>query len=106
MTPVKWCIHYEDGSTFSNNDGRFQDAPAFGVLAVVCDKDEMVLGGDLAGLVDYLVRVGIVKFGRMTDNQTYTCVMTPVRKDPYPGLGFERVINERCDYYWWMGELR
>lgn len=103
---VKWRIHYEDGSTFSSEDGTFQQAPSFGVLCVVCDKDELVLGGDIVGLIDYLCRIGLVKFGRMTDNQTYECIMNPVRNDKYPTLGYDRIINEGNDYYWWMGDLK
>lgn len=102
---VKWRIHYEDGSTFSNEDGTFQQAPSFGVIAVMCDKDELVLGGDITGLIDYLCRVGIVKFGRMTSNHTFDTITRPVLNEPDPELGFNRVVNFGVSYYWWMGDL-
>jgi hypothetical protein len=32
---VRWVIHYSDGSTFSDEDGQPEDAPAFGVVCIV-----------------------------------------------------------------------
>ncbi len=34
-----WRIYYADGSTFGDEDGAMEQAPAFGVLAVVCDPE-------------------------------------------------------------------
>lgn len=40
MLPIKsWRIYYADGSTFSNKDGTWAEAPPFGVQCVVYYHD-------------------------------------------------------------------
>ena len=97
-----WKIHYEDGSTFSNEDGSFRDAPFFGVLGVVCDSDEWH-SVDFAGLLDYLMQVGIVKLGRLSSNEVYHKVMTKARNDS--DFSPDRCVYERNDYYVYMGAI-
>lgn len=37
---LRWRVYYSDGSTFSNSDGAFRDAPSDGVVCVnVVDRD-------------------------------------------------------------------
>lgn len=95
-----WRIYYEDGSTFSNGDGTLQEAPAFGVQAITCDPDEWH-AGDFVGLIDYLVRTGLVKFGTLTTNEKYKAAVTAARSDQE--FGGDRHVYERADYYWYEG---
>ena len=40
MLPIKaWRIYYADGSTFSNKDGSWAEAPPFGVQCIVWYHD-------------------------------------------------------------------
>jgi hypothetical protein len=98
---VKWKIYYADGTTFSDHDGSLKDAPAFGVLCVVCDPDLWGCG-DLMGLVQYLMRTGLVKFGQLAPNEVYKRVLTSARSDPDFDTN-ERHVYERGDYYWFNG---
>lgn len=41
-----WTLHYEDGSTFSSDDGRPDDSPRFGAIFVLQPR---VDGADLVG---------------------------------------------------------
>jgi len=97
-----WRIFYDDGSAFSNEDGTLVDAPAFGVQAVVCDPD-LWHGGDFVGLIDFLVRKGIVKFGRLTSNEKYRAAVTAAQNDPDFDTN-KRYIYERGDFYWYEGD--
>jgi len=99
---VNWRIYYDDGSTFSNEDGSLQDAPAFGVQAVVCDPD-LWGTGDFVGLIDYLIKIGIVKFGRLARNEDYHQALTTARQDP--DMGPDRHVYEQGDYYWYNGSF-
>ena len=44
-----WCIWYEDGSTFSSEDGLPQDAPKYGAILVTQTDDKfrkLLMNGD------------------------------------------------------------
>lgn len=96
---LAWIIYYEDGTTFSSEDGSFKDAPAWGVIGVGCDPD-LFHGVDFTGLLDYLARTGLVKFGRLTSNENYDKIMKRARADPR--LSPNRHIYEQTDFYVWM----
>lgn len=98
---AKWRIYYEDGSTFSDENGTLKEAPAFGVMAVICDPD-LWRAGDFAGLIDWLATTGLVKFGRLTDNDTYNRVLHEARHDQ--DISPNRYVLEQCDYYWYKGD--
>lgn len=95
----KWRIYYDNGLTFSDEDGTLKEAPAFGVQAIVCDPD-IWHGGDFTGLIDYLVRTGLVKFGRLTTNEKYHAAVDGARTDPDFDTN-ARHVYERVDYYWY-----
>lgn len=97
-----WRIYYDDGSTFSDEDGTLKDAPAFGVQAVVCDPD-LWGTGDFVGLIDYLIKIGLVKFGRLAKNEDYNRALQAARSDPDFAKNI-RHVYERGDYYWYNGE--
>ena len=87
---MNWIIQYSDGSTFSSEDGAWEDAPGRDVQTVLfrdpvhgwtirhgasggspCDyfrlaADGTVVGMDEDGMKDHIVHVlGVVKQGRM-----------------------------------------
>lgn len=81
---MRWCVFYDDHSTFSNEDGGPADAPAHGVIVVVVDmgdngvraihgadfywwRGDTWWGGDLTGFLDQSAKFGAtwVKQGRM-----------------------------------------
>ena len=86
---MEWTIFYGDGSTFSNIDGDWKDAPGWGVIAIVYRDPEdgwaiahqgdfyviaengtvVPIGSD--GLLDYAVNVLGMKSGRMVDRITF-----------------------------------
>lgn len=102
MDGLKWRIYYDDGSTFSNLEGRFADAPSDGVLAVV-EKDPetgykiyreadyyfQVPGSETIGQTDdlgpFLRKTGLVKFGRWTSRKfwanTWRRIVEESRRD-------------------------
>jgi hypothetical protein len=71
---VDWIVFYDDGSTFSSDDGAPEQAPAWGVMVIAArsaehgrtlwlgqdffwwDEDGEWVDGDLVGLIDYLAR--------------------------------------------------
>lgn len=75
-----WAIFYDDGSMFSSEDGKWEDAPSDGVLYVLCKRGDVVQtlsGSDHYILLDDetvadtddlgpLLRKWGVKFGRWT----------------------------------------
>lgn len=88
-----WVIFYDDGSTFSSDTGRWEDAPARGVQVIVFEDDRtkwaMRHGGDFfgladngaplgldhEGLIDYVADVrGLVKVGRMLSQDGFDVV--------------------------------
>jgi hypothetical protein len=76
-----WCLYYDDGSTFSDEDGPWTQAPADGVLFAVeweGDQKRVYSGHDYylndggLGYTDdlgpLLRKLGVVKFGRWTSH--------------------------------------
>jgi hypothetical protein len=97
---AEWIVWYEDGTSFSHNDGAPHEAPRRGVLVVAnADKevgrvlhhradfyiwhsDHQWLPADKWGLMDYLLEPGaekIVLWGRITTR----AVMHPVYVDAF-----------------------
>lgn len=91
---MEWRIFYDDGSTFSDEDGTPEQAPARGVIAIVC-RDPVArwvvcsrfdyyvwrgewFGVDIFGLFDYLVDPGWkgVTFGRTIANEEFRKIHT------------------------------
>jgi hypothetical protein len=101
-----WRVYYEDGSTFSDEDGPAQDAAGLGVLCIVQWDDQLRrkeilhgdgprivdwywweaenwLCGDMAGLVQYLAAPGAKKIlvGRNMPNAQFRAVMKQAADD-------------------------
>lgn len=99
-----WRIYYADGSTFDNLQGDPEDAPAFGVIAVV-QPDERVgrqvihqwdwyywnsdagqwWGGNLFGVLDRLLNrlpLGALLQGRMESSEKYSEIINRATNDP------------------------
>lgn len=88
---MNWRIYYDDGTTFSNDDGLPEDAPGYGVLAITQDgEDEILASQDFyiyrsdygcwievktEGLIDHIVTaahlVRAVKAGRTVPKSVY-----------------------------------
>lgn len=109
---ARWRIYYADGSTFADEDGPAEDAPALGVQAInqmvgtpegrqmlhgagqrpnrtpvdyfVLDEGDEWLGVDLFGLWDYLQRPGWRKvlFGRTISNPEFAEILYRAGHDP------------------------
>jgi hypothetical protein len=94
---MDWCIYYDDGRTFSSVDGRFEDAPADGVICIVRkdgDRSEFVSGGDYyvrfeedgsiiatEDIGPILRKLGWMKFGRFTSNKNHARIMARAASD-------------------------
>ena len=100
---MRWKIYYVDGSTFSNEDGSPEDAPGWGVAAVV-QEDDLVgamvhhqrdfygfaeeFGGwhemDYCGLAQYIARPGkkIIKMGDLMPTHKYQELIASLHNDP------------------------
>lgn len=95
---IDWRFYYDDGSTFDNEHGTFEDAPADGVVGCVqCDKETgrevwqafeyyfMFENGEVCGTNDLgplLRRLGIVKFGRWMPEGEYKGTLKRMIEDP------------------------
>lgn len=101
MDKLLWRIYYEDGTTFSNLDGSFKDAPFWGVSQIICEPD-IVLGVDREGLLDYLMRLGIVKLGREMGNARFHELHGRANLEADIELSPDREICEGKDYYVWV----
>ena len=95
---IKWQIYYDDGSTFSDEDGLPAEAPGHGIQ-IIAEADPVVglqlqsgkdfwirrndrwIGVDLVGLLDHLVSTGHVKQGRMLTNAEFSAVQTRALSD-------------------------
>lgn len=92
---MRWKVYYDDGSTYSSEDGAWSDAPPDGVLFVVywVDGVKTIFSGadhyyfhdgvvaatnDLGPL---LRKLGIVKFGRWTSHKRMEAAAALVRAD-------------------------
>ena len=111
---ASWCIYYDTGATFSNEDGEPKDAPCTGVLAVIYyDPDgqrkirsgvdfywfeddplsevgeNQWYSGDIYGLTQYMYRPGlkIVKFGKTVDDKTWRASLEHIINDLPRELG-------------------
>lgn len=99
---MRWKIFYDGGYTFSDEQGKPEDMPAFGVVCIVCADDlvgRMILhkfdwyywtdggwqGGDIYGLLDRLLHrlptVAVCQ-GRTVPNAVYQEIMGRADKDP------------------------
>lgn len=108
MKQLRWRIYYDDGPTFSSEDGDPVDAPAYGVICIVaCDPavNRIILngwdwyyydgqewwGGDIYGLLDRLchrIPTFAVCQGRTVRNEDYGRIMGLADKDPdFPPRG-------------------
>jgi hypothetical protein len=111
---MDWKIFYEDGSTFSSEDGSPTDAPALGIQVIVQNdpdsgrynqsgsdyyvyRDGRWWGVDIFGLFDFLIHHSPVKFGRTTDNETYLSLFHRAEDDPdfLPRSGFHKRLERR-----------
>jgi len=108
-----WRIYYGDGSTFSNEDGDVSQAPALDVQAIVVrhprvgriivtmahyywyEDGEWQGGMDLFGLFDFLMRSGLVKFGRTVSNEEFEAAFQKALNDPDFPPKFGRLPGER-----------
>jgi hypothetical protein len=100
---LRWKVYYIDGTTFSNLDGRPEDAPGWGVAAIAQEDDVVGVqihqqrdfycfapefGGwyavDYFGFAQYLARPGykIVKLGEVMPTHKYRELLTSIRGDP------------------------
>lgn len=98
-----WKIFYDDGSTFSSEDGAPEDAPALGFICAVgydetgsryimhgwdhyfYDKaSKQWWGCDLQGLFDHLIRNRIYayKMGRTVTKSDWNDIMVRANRDP------------------------
>ena len=96
-----WRVYYDDGRTYSDEDGALEDAPGDGVIAIAQidpDVGRHILhmkdfyyrehsrwyGCDIYGLFDYLRRLGWKKViaGRNTTSSNYHAIMDRARLDP------------------------
>ena len=106
MQGLEWRIYYDDGTTFSNLDGRFEDAPSDGILGIVEADPEVgyvlyhgkdyyyLLADGSIGMADdpgpYLRTLGVIKFGRWTGRGTWGEVfetMVDEAKRDFPNKG-------------------
>jgi hypothetical protein len=99
---IRWIIWYDDGSSFTSDDGEPHEAPRWGVQVIAAysadhgrvlnhgkdfywrDGDEW-LGGDLVGLVDHLTRPGttkIVLVGRGVPPAAFLRLLDAADRDP------------------------
>lgn len=100
--PVRWKIYYENGLTFSDQDGDIFFAPTQGVQ-IICFEDKEVgrrmihrfdyywpttygfSGGDLFALYEYLTQVGPKKvlFGKTVSDKVFKEVLEKALADSY-----------------------
>ena len=102
---MKWRIYYGDGTTFDSDDGATTEAPATNVQAIVQPDPDVGrhiinrfdwyffdeesgewFGVDWFGLIDWMMRTGLVKAGRTIGNREYREILQRASDDP----GFER----------------
>ena len=97
---MHWRIYYSDGSTFSSEDGAWEDAPGWDAQVMLFRDPEtkwaMRHGGDFfrlegdgtivqmdwVGLLDWVVNeLGIVKVGRMLTRHQFDGVYQQAKRD-------------------------
>ncbi len=102
---MEWRIYYGDGSTFDDEDGPPELAPARDVQVIVVHDDDVLWatqtgsdyyvwddrgsgsrwwGVDKFGLYDYLIEPGykIVLFGRTIANEEFAEIFKRAKEDP------------------------
>ena len=96
---MNWAILYSNGSTFTSEQGAWEDAPGRDVQAVIfqdpslgwtlrhggqgnspCDffrlEDGIPVGMDQAGMIDHVVHeLGVVKQGRMLTSEAWQDIL-------------------------------
>lgn len=97
---MEWRIYYSDGSTFSSDDGDWEDAPGWDVQVVLfrdpdlgwairhggdffrLAEDGTVVAMDLVGALDWLInQVGVVKAGRMVTKADFARIYQQAKRD-------------------------
>lgn len=100
---VRWRVYYDNGSTFSNEDGTPEQSPAFGVICIVSTNDligriilhkhdwywwiadeKVWFGGDIFGLLDRLLHrlsTEAILQGRTVPNEAFRDTMGRADKD-------------------------
>lgn len=96
---ASWCIYYADRSTFSSDDGSWDEAPTDGVICVASRVGERVQwssGGDYYRLFDdgsvgetsdhnawlrTAIRAGEIKFGLYVSNRLHAEIMARARAE-------------------------
>lgn len=113
---LDWRIYYSDESTFDSSMGSPEDAPSFGVIAVVypdpdCGRgivhrfdwyyyhpvDKTWWGVDVTGLHDALLHnlpLRAVKHGRLAPNAVYNRVLQAALHDPDFPIRSARGVRE------------
>jgi len=97
-----WRIYYDDGKTFSSDEGTPFDAPRTGVIVIVQTNKQVgwelvhaydyfyyeeKVGGwrasDQFGMYDHMIRckTPLVLFGRMLDDATYYSMLNRIREE-------------------------
>ena len=96
-----WRVHYDDGSSYSNEDGSPWDAPRLGVVVIAVENDQvgwLPIHGedyyyweedrdgwnatDILGMRDHLERAHrpLVLFGRQVKLSEYRATLSKVKK--------------------------
>ena len=92
---MRFKIYYDDLSTFSSEDGPWDEAPADGILYVVSwvdGKKDILSGADFYFLHDGAIgstsdlgplqrKLGFIKFGRWTSHKNMERAAQMVRED-------------------------
>lgn len=97
-----WKIYYDNGDTFTSEQGTPWDAPRTGVIAIVHTNAQVgweivhaydyfyyeeKVGGwrasDQFGMYDHLIRCKnpLILFGRMTDDESYHFLLKRIREE-------------------------
>ena len=94
-----WKIWYSDGSTFSSEDGAWEDAPAWDAQVILFQhpeagwamrhnsdyfrlaEDGTIVGMDEIGMLDYVANMlGVVKVGRMLTQVGFDAVYQEAKR--------------------------
>jgi hypothetical protein len=96
---MNWRIYYGDGSTFSSDDGAWEDAPGWDVQVILfrdpivgwairhqgdffrLDDDGTVVCMDMTGLLDWAVNELGMKAGRMLSRDKFGAVYQRAKRD-------------------------
>ena len=98
MAMVLWHIYYDDGRSFTNLDGAWEEPPRDGVLCVVVRNEKtgrqifqgsdfyfQIPGTDTLGYADdlgpFLRKLGLVKFGRWSSDKLMESTLIKAQND-------------------------